>query len=214
MTLILRPSRMLTCGGRRFCKRVLAKEVLRQAFIALGLVRRSRRRQCPWRVRRRRRLEPSPYSATGRNPAGTTVAQAVEAGFKTIRPQLLTFVTCCFRIRARACKPAGNSDRLCHESIDWARHGRPNDPRFPQTVAKRAARKHGHSADVRLPTRVRYLFHERPGAAYQWPPDGVIDRELDIAISQFAPSSETVKDGLIHTRVGVVDYQPQGNGVA
>src|SRR5262249_55409439 len=48
---------------------------------------------------------------------------------------------------------------------------------------------------------------------YDWPPEGVVDRELDIAISQFAPSSETVKDGVIHTAVGVVDYQPQGNAV-
>ena len=64
-----------------------------------------------------------------------------------------------------------------------------------------------------FPTRVRYLFHEKPGGAYEWPPDGIVDRELDIAISQFAPSSETVKDGLIHTAVGVVDYQPQGNAI-
>ena len=49
--------------------------------------------------------------------------------------------------------------------------------------------------------------------AYQWPPDGIVDRDLDIAISQFAPASETVKDGVIHTAVGVVDYQPQGNSV-
>ena len=41
----------------------------------------------------------------------------------------------------------------------------------------------------------------------------MVDRELDIAISQFAPSSETVKDGMIYTAVGVVDYQPQGNSV-
>lgn len=64
-----------------------------------------------------------------------------------------------------------------------------------------------------FPTRVRYLFHERPGAAYEWPPEGVVDRDLDIAISQFAPASETVKDGLIHTAIGVVAYQPQGNAV-
>ena len=32
-----------------------------------------------------------------------------------------------------------------------------------------------------FPTRVRYLFHERPGGAHEWPPDGIVDRELDIA---------------------------------
>jgi hypothetical protein len=65
-----------------------------------------------------------------------------------------------------------------------------------------------------FPTRVRVLFHDRPGMAHEWPPErGVVDRDLDIAISQFAPRAETVKDGLIHTSVGVVDYQPQGNQV-
>ncbi len=65
-----------------------------------------------------------------------------------------------------------------------------------------------------FPTRVRYLFHDRPGMAHEWPPErGIVDRDLDIAISQFAPRAETVKDGLIHTSVGVVDYQPQGNQV-
>jgi hypothetical protein len=65
-----------------------------------------------------------------------------------------------------------------------------------------------------FPTRNRYLFHDRPTRGYPWPPDNVVDRDLDIAISQFAPAAETVKDGLIHTAVGVVDYQPQGWRVA
>jgi DEAD/DEAH box helicase domain-containing protein len=64
-----------------------------------------------------------------------------------------------------------------------------------------------------LPTRVRYLFHRRPTSAQTWPPDDVVDRDLDIAISQFAPCSETVKDGLVHTSVAVVDFRPVGNQV-
>lgn len=63
-----------------------------------------------------------------------------------------------------------------------------------------------------FPSRVRYLFHKRP-ARDNWPPeDGVVDRDLDIAISQFAPGAETVKDSLIHTAVGVVHYRSQGFG--
>src|SRR5262249_12756167 len=34
---------------------------------------------------------------------------------------------------------------------------------------------------------------------------------LEIAISQFAPGSETVKESVVHTAVGVVDYQKTGN---
>ena len=87
------------------------------------------------------------------------------------------------------------------------------DPRLPQRSLSERLANVGVLPMFGFPTRVRYLFHERPGGAYEWPPDGVVDRELDIAISQFAPSSETVKDGVIHTAVGVVDYQPQGNAV-
>jgi len=65
-----------------------------------------------------------------------------------------------------------------------------------------------------FPTRVRKLYHSQPRRAYPWPPTrGVVDRDLDIAISQFAPGSETVKDKAIHTAVGVADYAPQGNTV-
>lgn len=63
-----------------------------------------------------------------------------------------------------------------------------------------------------FPTRVRLLYHGKP-KAWPWPPKKRIDRDLDIAISQFAPSAETVKDSVIYTAVGVVDYQPHGNKV-
>ncbi|MBR0861218.1 hypothetical protein JQ614_29445 [Bradyrhizobium diazoefficiens] len=87
------------------------------------------------------------------------------------------------------------------------------DARLPQRSLSERLANTGILPMFGFPTRVRYLFHDRPGAAYDWPPDGTVDRDLDIAISQFAPSSETVKDGLIHTAVGVVAYQPQGNAI-
>lgn len=64
-----------------------------------------------------------------------------------------------------------------------------------------------------FPTRVRYLFHREPRSAYPWPPIGVIDRDLAIAVSQFAPGSEVVKDKAIHTSVGVASWQPVGGSV-
>jgi hypothetical protein len=56
-----------------------------------------------------------------------------------------------------------------------------------------------------FPTRVRNLYHDRPRG---WPPEKVIDRDLAIAVSQFAPGGQTVKDGAVHTAVGLVDYTP------
>lgn len=60
-----------------------------------------------------------------------------------------------------------------------------------------------------FPTRVRYLFHGRP-RAYPWPPASTVDRDLEIAVSQFAPGSETPKDKAIHTAVAVAAWDSMG----
>src|SRR5262249_28421822 len=65
-----------------------------------------------------------------------------------------------------------------------------SDPRLPQRSLSERLANVGILPMFGFPTRIRYLFHERPNSAYEWPPDGTIDRELDIAISQFAPCSE------------------------
>ena len=62
-----------------------------------------------------------------------------------------------------------------------------------------------------FPTRVRSLYtrwlnRTVPGRS----PEGVIDRDLDIALSQFAPGSQTVKDKAVHTAIGVVQLKPVG----
>ncbi|MDT0484795.1 DEAD/DEAH box helicase [Streptomyces doebereineriae] len=64
-----------------------------------------------------------------------------------------------------------------------------------------------------FPTSVRYLFTRKPNGAYPWPPTGVVDRGLPIAVSQFAPGAETVKDGAVYTSVGVANYRPSGANV-
>lgn len=63
-----------------------------------------------------------------------------------------------------------------------------------------------------FPTRTRNLYTRWPsGNDDQWPPEnGVIDRSLDVAMGQFAPGSQTVKDKLIHTAFGVVDLYRTG----
>ena len=60
-----------------------------------------------------------------------------------------------------------------------------------------------------FPTGIRLMYHQRPRIA-NWPPtSGVVDRDIEIAISQFAPGSETVKDKKIHTSIGIVSYRPE-----
>lgn len=65
-----------------------------------------------------------------------------------------------------------------------------------------------------FPTRVRTLYTRLPKSAFPWPQEnGTVDRELDIAISQFAPESQTVKDKEVHTAVGLVSLWPSAKGV-
>src|SRR5262249_32771579 len=70
---------------------------------------------------------------------------------------------------------------------------------------------HGVLPMFGFPTRTRFLFHKLPR---QWPPEyGIIDRQLDIAISQFAPGAQSIKDDRLHTAVGVVEFVPDAGGV-
>ena len=79
-----------------------------------------------------------------------------------------------------------------------------------QALSERLA-SHGLLPMFGLPTRTRFLHHKWPK---RWPPrHGIIDRELDIAISQFAPSAQSIKDDRIHTAVGVVEFVPEIGGV-
>jgi DEAD/DEAH box helicase domain-containing protein len=56
-----------------------------------------------------------------------------------------------------------------------------------------------------FPTRVRNLYVGRPE---KWPDPNAVSRPLEIAISQFAPGSETVRDKQVLQSVGIVDYAP------
>jgi hypothetical protein len=92
--------------------------------------------------------------------------------------------------------------------------GTVGDPSLTQPDLSERLANRGLLPMFGFPTRMRYLFHEAPRGGYSWPPErGVIDRDLGIAISQFAPGSETVKDKAVHTAVGVASYIPQGRYV-
>ncbi|TQN28599.1 uncharacterized protein DUF1998 [Haloactinospora alba] len=60
-----------------------------------------------------------------------------------------------------------------------------------------------------FPTRVRYLHQEVPTSNSRTP-DNTIDRDIEIAISEWAPGGEVVKDKRLHTVVGLTGYERQG----
>jgi DEAD/DEAH box helicase domain-containing protein len=79
------------------------------------------------------------------------------------------------------------------------------DARFTQEALSERLANAGLLPMFGFPTRVRVLYTRWPRTR-PWPPEGdVVDRDLDIAISQFAPGSQTVKDKQVHTACGVVD---------
>lgn len=89
-----------------------------------------------------------------------------------------------------------------------------NDPRYTQNALSERLANAGILPMFGFPTRVRLLFTNIPAKGFPWPPArGTIDRELDIALSQFAPGSETVKDKRVHKAAGVFDLMPAGKGV-
>jgi len=195
-------------------KRVLAKEVLRRAFAALNLfdtnagdsVHGEFGSSSSWN-------SPPPQTPSGASPTATT-SQLVQdwihqnaADVARISDVLLVY--------------ADQSLQSMRQSlIDYGLHDLvptvtavSTDPRYTQSALSERLANGGVLPMFGFPTRVRFLFHDRPRMAHPWPPDDVVDRDLDIAISQFGPGAETVKDGLVHTAVGVVDYRPQGNNV-
>lgn len=194
-------------------QRVLAKEILRQAFASLNLfggagdsVHGEFGTAANWN----QPLTPPPAGAL---PAATP-AQLVRGWIQQNGPEvarvcdvLLVYADAALQARRQAL-----IDYVMNDLIP-AVTAASIDPRYTQTALSERLANAGVLPMFGFPTRIRFLHHERPRRAYPWPPEGVIDRELDIAISQFAPGSETVKDGLIHTAIGVVDYRPHGNNV-
>lgn len=58
-----------------------------------------------------------------------------------------------------------------------------------------------------FPTRARLLYNKQPR---NWPPHQVVDRDLELAVSMFAPGAETVKERTIYTAIGVAHYRRRG----
>lgn len=95
---------------------------------------------------------------------------------------------------------------LCQEISQIA-----NDPAYTQEALSERLANAGLLPMFGFPTRVRQLYTRWPASATSWPPEtDVVDRNLDVAISQFAPGSQTVKDKAVHTACGVVKLYPTG----
>ncbi len=194
-------------------KRILAKEVLRQAFAALDLFSGGVGESVHGEFGEASNWNPQPPSLPPSGGApGVTTKKRVAGWIQQNASEIarVTDMLLAYSDSSLMAKRRNLIDYCLHNLVpEVTRYA--TDPRFPQDALSERLANAGVLPMFGFPTRVRYLFHDKPRGAHPWPPRDAVDRELDIAISQFAPSSETVKDGLIHTAVGVVDYRPRGN---
>lgn len=82
--------------------------------------------------------------------------------------------------------------------------GKIDNPDYPQRALSEKLSNAGLLPMFGFPTRVRLLYHKEPKKI---PANEVVDRNLDIAISSFAPGSEIVKDKQLLKAVGFVHYE-------
>ncbi len=104
-------------------------------------------------------------------------------------------------------KPEEIASYIKHDlvkDIDEIVYEKRND--YPQKAMSEKLSNAGLLPMFGFPTRVRLLYHEKP---QKIPPTKVVDRNLDIAISSFAPGSEIVKDKMVLTSVGFVSYESE-----
>ncbi len=190
-------------------RRVLAKEVLRQAFTALALFVGQGGDNVHGEFGDASEWAQPPTQPQPGMPPGRAIEQMVgdwlahhTAEIVHTCGVLLAFASPAL-VAQRPSRVQCIQQRLVPEITSAA-----NDPRLPQRSLSERLANVGILPMFGFPTRVRSLYHEKPTSGGEWPPEDVIDREPDLAIGQFAPSSETVKDGVIDTSVGVVDYAP------
>ncbi|MFI0905654.1 DEAD/DEAH box helicase [Streptomyces sioyaensis] len=180
-------------------QRVLAAEVLRQAFAAAG----------------GGEADGQDLDLT-RNVHGQF---GTVSGWERVRKRISIWIDGHHQViagTARALAAHTQDPEQAQHAVRWVRTG------LISEIDDIAAAGHGHGdlsqrlAEEGLlpmfgfPTSVRYLYTRRPDRAYPWPPAGAVDRGLPIAVSQFAPGAETVKDGAVYTSAGVANFRPAG----
>jgi len=129
----------------------------------------------------------------------------VLAGIEAARPELLRL--CAVLLEGTQCvdHPEGllpdtaSIDQRVTEVADLE-----NDhPDLSQRLAER-----GLLPMFGFPTQVRNMYTREPKQSRPWPPRGAVDRDMRIAVSEFAPGNEIVVDKAIYTSIGCVDYYP------
>ena len=198
-------------------RRVIVKEILRQGFEALPLdVRESAMEQTVNRFRE------SVHGEFGPAERWTVTSSHIQNWLNSPETQaVLESVLDVLRVGTPWDRGSASESDFCQQMKLFLQNDLVskisevvNDPRYTQDALSEQLANAGLLPMFGFPTRSRPLYTRWPSRGNPWPPEqGKVDRDLDIALSQFAPGSETVKDKAVHTACGVVELYPQRNRV-
>jgi len=110
----------------------------------------------------------------------------------------------CLIIETRLNKSKEEIENYISEKLIEDIDSKIDNPDYPQKALSEKLSNAGLLPMFGFPTRVRLLYYKKPKKI---PANDVVDRNLDIAISSFAPGSEIVKDKELLKAVGFVYYE-------
>lgn len=190
------PSPKLDLSRVRVVQRVIAAELLRQAFLSLP-------------------HPPRPTPASIHGSFGTT------DNWPDFRSSVATWLKSSpevERVSYRLTEYTPIRGVEIDELVDWAR----NDLVIEiDAVVNAPDRLNSNELSHRLayagklpmfgfPSRVRQLYFQRPRSVSDQDSSAVSDRPLNQAISNYAPGAEVVRDGVVHLAAGFAAYERQG----
>ena len=179
------PVPFLTMGQERIVKRLLAKECLRRAFRHTGMH--------SWHVS---------GSPDVHGEFGQAVDPNGEAGWEQNKPGVIEWIR----------ENKSEQEQIIHsllgtentEHLTWLEERLPEEIEkiaiSPEIVGDGLAERLAEGAIMPMygmPSRTRVLYHRLSGDK-----EFTIDRDLELAITEFAPGSQKTKDKAIHTAVG------------
>jgi DEAD/DEAH box helicase domain-containing protein len=189
-------------------RRVLAKEVLRRAFSELSLFAGSAGDSVHGEFGTATAWNLAPDNL----PAGYLPGDVASIVSQWIGRNPRTVEAICDALLVQTRLAANSANRTA--AVAWIANGlvadvtnAARDPSLVQDgLSERLANK-GTLPMFGFPTRARLLYHKQPQV---WPPRQTVDRDLELAVSMFAPGAETVKERTIHTAIGIGHYFRQG----
>ena len=194
------PSPYLDLRSIDIIKRVLAKEVLFNAFPKHSIETANER---------------NVHGAFGKVSDWDTNKEKLSEWIKTRQEQIYQIVQV-LTAQTQLSLPTNGTDTLVNwivNELEFDIEGAVKNHKHKDEDLSQVLAESGLLPMFGFPTGVRLLYHQQPRAS-NWPPaSGVVDRDIELAISQFAPGSETIKDKRIHTSIGIVSYKREGNKV-